>query len=324
MNIKKLSCLFALSLAALGAQASQRVCEYQLIPTQVYATGLLEQGLQLPLLVDSHLPTNCSDGPAGVVQPVLLIPGGGFNWVERDREKIVEIAAGLAQAGFAVFPIEHRIRDWNGFAPVSETKTSTELKVYQRNLKKSPYPGDQHFQALIAMEDAFKAQAWVRSKAAEYNLDITKFGILGGSSGACTALGMEYSGNNLSEGVSDFQALIDMWGDFFPHTHMEAGESPILILAGTVDPVIEYPLTTDIMQRAKAVGVDASRITMPGVKHGLDDADIFNRLMVGTNLTIFQSMVQFLEAKLRPATRQKWPPAGQTREMMAEEYPPAP
>lgn len=94
MNIKKLSCLFALSLAALGAQASQRVCEYQLIPTQVYATGLLEQGLQLPLLVDSYLPTNCSDGPAGVVQPVLLIPGGGFNWVERDREKIVEIAAG--------------------------------------------------------------------------------------------------------------------------------------------------------------------------------------------------------------------------------------
>lgn len=53
---------------------------------------------------------------------------------------------------------------------------------------------------------------------------------------------------------------------------------------------------------------------MPGVKHGLDDADIFNRLMVGTNLTIFQSMVQFLEAKLRPATRQKWPPAVDPRD----------
>jgi hypothetical protein len=97
-----------------------------------------------------------------------------------------------------------------------------------------------------------------------------------------------------------------------------------LILAGTVDPVIDYSLTTDIMHRAKAVSVDASRISMPGVKHGLDDADVFNRLVVGTNLTVFQSMVQFLEAKLRPATRQKWPPTGQTREMMAEEYAPVP
>jgi hypothetical protein len=133
LNMKKLSGLLVLSLAALGAQASQRACDFQLIPMQIYATGLLEQGLQLPLLVDSYLPTNCSDGPAGMVQPVLLIPGGGFNWVERDREKIVEIAVGLAQAGFAVFPIEHRVRDWNGFAPVSETKTSAEMVVYQRN-----------------------------------------------------------------------------------------------------------------------------------------------------------------------------------------------
>jgi dienelactone hydrolase len=322
MKLKTLSSLLVLSLAAVGAQASQRVCEFQVISSQVYATGLLEQGLQLPLLVDSYLPTHCVDGRTGKVQPVLLIPGGGFNWVERDRLKIVEIAEGLARAGFAVFPIEHRIREWNGLKPVSETKTAEELKAYQRSLKKSPYPGDQHFQALIAMEDSFKAKAWIQGKAAAYNLDVTQFGMVGGSSGACTALGMEYSGDDIGEGMSDFQALIDMWGDFYPHTHMENGESPVLIMAGTADPVIAYDLTTDIMRRAKLVQVDASRITMPGVKHGLDDADIFNRLVVGTDMTVFETMVQFLEAKLRQDTHQTWPPLGQTREMTAEADPP--
>lgn len=328
MKTKLMSWASALLLAMMAtttsSHAASRSCEYQVIPDQIFATGLLEEGLRLPLPLDAYLPTTCADGPVGRTPALILIAGGGFNFVQRNRPKIVEIADGFARAGFAVFSIEHRVEDWNGYAAVSETKNSAELKAYQRSLKKSPYPGQQHFNALIAMEDGMKAKAWIAERADEFNLDMTRFGLVGGSSGACTVLGMEYTGEDIGLGIVDAQALVDMWGDFYPHTQMRTGEAPLLVLAGTEDPVIAYDSTTDMMRRAKAVQVDASRITMPGVKHGLDDADIFNRKVVGTDLTSFQAMVAFLENKLMPERGTVWPPVGQTREMMAEEYPPAP
>ena len=311
----------ALATTALGSQAAGRTCSYTVTSSIIYGTGLLEQGLQLPLLMDAYLPTTCNDGAAGVVPPLILIPGGGFNWVQRDRPKIVEIADGFARAGFAVFSIEHRINDWNGYAPVSESKTPAELKAYQPLLKKSPYPGDQHLSALIAMEDGFKARDYIAAHAASFNIDMSRLGLVGGSSGSFTALGMEYSGDDLNVGILDARALVDMWGDFYPHTHMKNGDSPLLILAGTEDPVVDYALTTDTMKRAKAVQVDASRISLPGVKHGLDDANIFTRKIQGTNMTVFEGMVAFTESKLTPERGIVWPPAGQTREMWAEPDP---
>jgi len=322
MKFKHLAALAVLAVAATGVQAAQRNCTYKLTSRIQYATGLLEQNVQEPLLLDAYIPDVCDGAPAGVVQPVLIVPGGGFNWVERDRPKIVQIADGLARAGFAAFPIEHRVKVWNGLAAVSETMDAAQLKAYQASLKKSPYPGDQHFNALIAMEDTMKAKAWIASQAGVYNLDMNQFAFLGGSSGACTVLGASYTWDDIGESSPppNPQAVVDMWGDFYPHFDMEAGEAPILILAGTADPVIDYNLTTDIMKRAKAVRVDSSRVTMPGVKHGLDDADIFNRHILGTNLTIFEGIVQFLEARLRPGAGSVWPPVGQTREMTSEDY----
>lgn len=319
--LRGLAACLALAGACISAQAAVRECSYRVESRVLYAYGQLEQGVQQPLLLDAYLPTACTDGAPGRVPPIVLIPGGGFNWVQRDRPRIVEIADGLARAGYAVFPIEHRVRTWNGLAAVSETMDPEEQQLYKKRIIKSPYPADQHFQALVAMEDAFKAEAWIRERAELYQLDIDHLGLLGGSSGACTVLGMEYSSEEMGFAGSTAKAVVDMWGDFFPHSDMKAGDAPVLVLAGTEDPVIAYDLTTDIMTRARKVKVDASRITMPGVKHGLDDADIFNRHVVGTDLTVFQGIVQFLDAKLRVDGRVAWPPSGQTREMVAEEYP---
>jgi acetyl esterase/lipase len=312
------------ALFSLPAMAAQRECTYQVQSAQVYGTGTLEGGLQLPLLLDAYLPDACADGPAGIVPPIVLIPGGGFNWVQRDRPRIVEIADGLARAGFAVFAIEHRVREQQGLSPVSETlDTPEEVTAFKRRIRHSPYPGDQHFQALVAMEDGLKAVTWVRERAAVYGLDAANLGLLGGSSGACTVLGMAYSADEMQmKPLVGARAVVDMWGDFYPHTDLKAGNAPVLVLAGTEDPVIPYEQTTDLVKRARRVGVEASRITMPGVKHGLDDADIFHREIVGTDITVFEAIVQFLEARLRPQGGQVWPPTGQTREMTSETDPP--
>ncbi|WP_374672976.1 alpha/beta hydrolase [Ideonella sp.] len=314
------------ALLSLPAAAAQRECTYQVQTALQYGTGTLEGGLQLPLLLDAYLPVACADGPPGAVPPVVLIPGGGFNWVQRDRPRIVEIADGLARAGFAVFSIEHRVREQQGLVPVSETlDTPQEVTAFKRRIRHSPYPGDQHFQALVAMEDGLKAVAWVRDRAQVFGLDAQHLGLLGGSSGACTVLGMAYSADEmLMSPLTGAQAVVDMWGDFYPHTDLKSGNAPVLVLAGTEDPVIPYEQTTDLVQRARRVGVEASRITMPGVKHGLDDADIFHREIVGTDITVFEAIVQFLEARLRPQGGQVWPPTGQRREMTADEPPPTP
>lgn len=317
------TCTLALGLACAAppaAMAAQRECLYRVDAAQVYGIGLLEQATWQPLLLDAYLPTSCADGPPGRLPVVLVVPGGGFNWVERDRPRIVEIADGLARAGFATFVIEHRVREWHGLAAVSETlDTQAEIDAFKLRLRGSPYPGDQHYQALIATEDGLKAVQWVREQAGRYGLAPERLGLLGGSSGACTVLGMAYSADEMLLAPLTYAwAVVDMWGDFYPHTDLKPADPPLLILAGTEDPVIAYPDTTDLMRRSARVGVQGSRITMPGVAHGLDDARLFERHLVGSDLTLFEAIVQFLEAKLRPEWRQLWPPAGQGLEMTAE------
>jgi pimeloyl-ACP methyl ester carboxylesterase len=303
-----------------GAQAAQRSCEYRMLPGQLYAHGLLEQGMTMPLYLDAYLPTTCTDGAPGSVPPVILFPGGGFGDKVAGRRSppIVQMADGLARAGFAVFVSEYRPRSWRGIPAVSETKTEEELAEYMAMAAEGPYPVETAVAALIAVEDAFKLKGWIRGKAGEYQLDLMTQGVIGPSSGSTVSLSMEYMGDNLAEGVANMHAVVDLWGDFYPHTMMMPGESPLLIVAGTKDLLIDYELTTDIMHRAFIADVEASRITMPGVGHGLVEADLFNRKVVGTDMTIFEVIVQFFEAKLRLFGRQVWPPAGQGYEMTAE------
>lgn len=311
--------LLAMGLAG-AAHGAQRSCDYVVQSGQQYATGLLEHGVSQPLYIDAYLPVQCQDGPVGHAQPVMLIAGGGFNTIQRDGEQMVEIADGLARDGFAVFAIDHRLRLWHGLRAVSETKSPAELDAYYRRVisNKSPYGGDQHFQTLIAMEDGYKAISWIRSRAVDYSLDVQSFGLLGTSSGASTVLSLEYGGDDTGFAPLRSKAVVDLWGDLYPHAYLERAESPLLVVAGTADRVIKYEQTTDLMGRASQVGLDATRITMPGVSHGLDDADIMHRMVVGTDLTIYEAVLRFLEATLRGVTLPAWPPEGQTREMVAQ------
>ncbi|HJV69109.1 hypothetical protein [Ideonella sp.] len=306
-----------LVMLACRAHAAQLSCEYRTQLDQLYAYGQMEQGVQMPLRLDAYLPTTCSNAPGVMHPPVMLLPGGGFGdtVVGKRQPPIVQMAVELARAGFAVFVAEYRPRLWHDVAPVSETMTPDELEAYKALAAQGPYPVSTAVEALMAVEDAFKLQAWIRSRGADDQLDLAAFGMMGPSSGATTSLSMAYMGDNLGVGDAGLHAVVDLWGDFFPHETMMPGEAPLLVVAGTADALIDYPLTTDTMHRAFLTGVDASRITMPGVGHGLVDADIFNRMVDGTGMTVFEVIVQFLEARLRPLGGQVWPPAGQGNEM---------
>lgn len=309
--------------AACGLQAAQRNCEIRVELGLPYGQGLLEQGMQMPLQVDTYQPLLCAANPTEATPAIVLFPGGGYGdkVAARDSPPIVQMADGLARAGFAVFVAEHRPRYWHGFQSVSETKTEEELDELRRRAAEGPYPPESAVQGLIAAEDAFKLRQWIVAQAAAYQLDVARFGVIGPSSGASTALTMEYMGDNLALGQADMQALVDLWGDFYPHTDMQASESPLLVVIGTADQLVDYEETTDLMLRAAGEGIEASRITMPGVVHGLPAADIFNRQLLDSEMTIFEAIVQFFEAKLRPWPGQVWPPAGQGFEMVAATLP---
>lgn len=307
--------LFLLSCAAQAAPG----CAVHRVTDLLYGEGLMEFGVQMPLKVDAYRPQGCTLEVMQRVAPIILFPGGGYGErvAARHAPAIQEIADGLASAGFAVFVGEHRPRVWHGLASVSETKTPQELDELRRRAKDGPYPPESAVQGLIAAEDAFKLRRWITEQADTYRVDTARFGIIGPSSGAATALTMAYMGDDLALGEADMQAVVNLWGDFHPHTDMQEGESPLLVVIGTADQLIDYGQTSDLMARAAEQGIEASRITMPGVAHGLPAADIFHRRLLGSGQTIFEAIVQFFQAKLRPWGGRAWPPTGQGFEMVA-------
>lgn len=155
--------------------------------------------MQMPLQVDAYQPLVCTANPAEVTPAIVLFPGGGYGdkVPARDSPPIVQMADGLARAGFLVFVAEHRPRFWHGFQSMSETKTEDELDELRRRAAEGPYPPESAVRGLIAAEDGFKLRQWIVEQAPVYRLDATRFGIIGPPSGASTALTMEYMGNNL-------------------------------------------------------------------------------------------------------------------------------
>ncbi len=98
----------------------------------------------IPLALDVYLPPG--DGP---FPAVIVIPGG--KWVEIDKTKHADVPAYFAQHGIAAFSIEYR------------------------SALEFPYPA--------AVRDVRSAVRWVRSHAAQYQVDPSELGAIGVSSG---------------------------------------------------------------------------------------------------------------------------------------------
>lgn len=114
-----------------------------------------------PLLLDIYHPAGPGPFPA-----VVVVHGGG--WQFGDRKNLADASRYLAQNGLAAFAIDYRL------AAVGKNYT--------------PYPA--------AVEDVRASIRWVRTHAADYNVDPSKIGLLGSSSGAhlVSLVGMEGKG----------------------------------------------------------------------------------------------------------------------------------
>lgn len=105
-----------------------------------------------------------SDAPTPLV---FVIHGGGWQGGSKERIHRFADVQLLLDAGISVVAINYR---YVSQAPKSETEPPVKTPLY----------------------DAARALQFVRSKAAEWNIDKTKIGAAGGSAGACSSLWLLY------------------------------------------------------------------------------------------------------------------------------------
>ncbi len=224
------------------------------------------------LKLDAYLPEG--DGP---FPAVINIHGGG--WRGGDKGGFRRKAASYAQSGVASFSINYRL---SGVAT---------------------YPA--------AVDDCLRAVRWIRSHAAEFNIDIDRMGVEGGSAGGHLSLMMalmepgpdelDSAGQPISNwfrcvyaknGPADFtQAemgsepalktfmgggyadMPEVYREASPITYVSADDPPVLMIHGTEDRTVPYSQSVSLKQALEQAGVYAELITIEGAGHGLKGGD---------------------------------------------------
>ena len=137
-------------------------------------------------------------GPDGNAPAVILVPGGGFEFLAMDNEGYA-VARRLNALGVRVFILKYRtLPVAGGFVGFQDVLTQTFVKgVGLSDLTRDlPY----------AVADTQAALRMVRGHSAEWHVDAARVGIVGFSAGAVTVLGT--AGANSSDARPDFVGMI--------------------------------------------------------------------------------------------------------------------
>jgi acetyl esterase/lipase len=162
-------------------------------------------------------------------------------------------------------------------------------------------------QAPAAVEDCLCALRWVIRNAKQYNFDITKLVVSGGSAGGHLALitamipasvGMDRQCPGTEElkvaavvdwyGITDVVDLLEgpnmktyavQWLGSMPNrrdvaqrvsplTYVRPGLPPVISIQGDADPTVPYSHSVRLQEALKKTGVDGELVTIPGGRHG--------------------------------------------------------
>jgi acetyl esterase/lipase len=126
-----------------------------------------------PVLPDPSIATGAA---------VIVVPGGGFVAVDMGKEGM-ETARALAGAGIAAFVVKYRTEETPRSALGFGAEVAAGAASFLVAGPESAIPGED-----AAREDAAAALALVRERAAEWDVDPRRVGMLGFSAGAITVL----------------------------------------------------------------------------------------------------------------------------------------
>ncbi|HEY8590415.1 MAG TPA: alpha/beta hydrolase [Naasia sp.] len=145
------------------------------------------------LLLDAYLP---GDVPAGSGVPaVVVVHGGGFTGGARDALDAAPVAAVLAEAGIAAFPVDYR-------------------------LLPAPFPA--------ALTDVQAAVRWLREpeQVERFAIDAGRIGLFGGSAGAILAAEAGTAGSGPQDADARVRAVVALSGLYDSDPALAASAGP--------------------------------------------------------------------------------------------------
>ncbi|MBS1721460.1 MAG: alpha/beta hydrolase [Armatimonadetes bacterium] len=221
--------------------------------------------------MDLYLPEH----PIAKPVPVAIMIHGGA-WIGGKKEEMSVLAASLADKGVAVANVDYRL------AP------------------KFKWPA--------MLDDCQDAVRFVRSHAAEYDLDPHRIGAIGASAGAHLAmlLGFQDGAAGAGPDSTRVRAVVNLFGpvdlteDFSPNlanlisvqvlgkkyeeahdeavkfspvTYVTDRSAPVYTVHGSADPLVPLKQSERLDDALKAVHVEHVRIVVEGMKHAFGDKD---------------------------------------------------
>ncbi len=155
---------------------------------------------------------------------VIIAPGGAFHTLSIESEGI-DVAKWLNAKGVAAFVLKYRLVHMDTDDPIG-----TVMKK-MGDFKKLDEENDSV--VTMAITDGLKAIAWVRSHAAEYNVNPKRIGFMGFSAGGTVTMGTVF--NSTAADRPDFAAPIYAYMNALKNQAMPADAPPLFICAAADD-----------------------------------------------------------------------------------------
>lgn len=155
---------------------------------------------------------------------VIIAPGGAFHTLSINSEGI-DVAKWLNTKGVAAFVLKYRLVHSLTDDPVAE------LMPKMRDFKKLDEENDSV--VCMAIADGLKAIEYVRSHAAEYNINPKRIGFMGFSAGGTVTMGTVF--NATAANRPDFAAPIYPYMNALKNQTVPADAPPLFICAATDD-----------------------------------------------------------------------------------------
>lgn len=211
-------------------------------------------------------------------RPLLIyVHGGGFQSNTKTSNFISLVCNGFAKRGYVAASIDYRL-------DINQPKSNKD-----------------YFEAMYrAVQDAKAAVRFFRRYADKYGIDTSQIFLIGQSAGAKTALHLAYldqpevpsfidvnkmgtlEGNSGNDGYSSrVHGVINCWGAMVNYEWMNAGDVPLLNVAGTSDKTVPFDSSFDyhgfkygsliLYERMLSLGIPTGWRPFYGSGHTLDN-----------------------------------------------------
>ena len=226
------ACLFVLLLLSVTVQAQQVIQLYNGKPSgsehwnweenddskNMFNTRVVYNVVQ-PTLTAYIPAASVANGTA-----VIIAPGGAFHTLSIESEGI-DVAKWLNAKGVAAFVLKYRLVHSVTDDPVAE------LMQKMGDFKKLDQENDSV--VTMAIADGLKAIEYVRTHAAEYNINPKRIGIMGFSAGGTVTMGTVF--NYTTGSRPDFAAPVYAYTNALKNQTIPADAPPLFICAASDD-----------------------------------------------------------------------------------------